>query len=147
MATVDTVLKNHDSDDEDLDPEYKKYRAMEEMNRLRQITEKTYCHCLLLTVVVACLLIALICIGPFHISAPDASNFLSWSALAFFVLLAFLVCSCNETSSMRFIIILIMSLFYGFSLGFIIALNFQVSARVNSALRGNQFGHIYGEDF
>ena len=104
-------IGNAKSDEE----EWKKFHAMQEMSYLQQLTTKTYCQCLMLTIVVAVGLTYLVFMSPFKMNAPDASNFLNWSAFAFFAVLAFVMVTCNDSSSMRFMIIITMAVFYGFS--------------------------------
>jgi len=116
--------------------EWKKYHAMHEMSRLHKLTVKTYCQCLLLTVFVAVGLTYVVFVSPFRMSAPDASNFLNWSAFSFFALLAFVMVTCSDSSPMRFALVVTMAVFYGFSAGFLLALNFTVEATQRNSLRG-----------
>jgi hypothetical protein len=134
-------IGNAKSDEE----EWKKFHAMQEMSYLQQLTTKTYCQCLMLTIIVAVGLTYLVFMSPFKMNAPDASNFLNWSAFAFFAVLAFVMVTCNDSSSMRFMIIITMAVFYGFSIGFLIALNFTVEAKKQNALRGSHERPAYGQ--
>lgn len=130
-------MDNHNySDDESDDEEYKKFRAMSEMNRLRILNDRTYCHCLFFTLIVAIVLCCILFTPSYSTTALNATNFLNWSALAFYSILAFLLFTCNDSGGMRFVIIIVMSVFYGFSAGFILALNFTVNTRSSPALRG-----------
>lgn len=137
LATTMAQYKDNPGNENNSDEEeWKKYYAMQDINNLQQLNRKTYCQCLMLTIFVAIGLTYLVFMSPFRMNAPDASNFLNWSAFAFFALLAFVMVTCNDSSSMRFMTIVTMAFFYGFSLGFLIALNFSVEAKRKS-LRGH----------
>lgn len=126
------------------DEDWKKYNAMQEIYSLQQLTTKIYCQCLFMTILLAIGLTYFVFASPFKLSAPDASNFLNWSAFAFFGLLTFILFTCSDSPSMRFMLIITMGVFYGFSGGFLIALNFTLQAKHQNSLRGSS---VYNEHF
>lgn len=127
------------------DEDWKKFNAVQELYSLQKLTSKIFCQCLFMTMVVAIGLTYFVFASPFKMSAPDASNFLNWSAFAFFVVLVFIMFTCSDSSSMRLMLIVTMGVFYGFSSGFLIALNFTVQAKHRNSLRGGD--PAYGENF
>mgnify|MGYP000935923979 CR=1 FL=1 len=123
------------------DEDWKKYNAMQESYSLQQLTIHIN---LVLTILVAFGLTYFVFVSPLKMSAPGAANFLDWRAFAFFGLLAFIMFACNDSSSVRLKLIVIMGVFYGFSSGFLIALNFTVQAKYQNSFRGSP---TYGEIF